>query len=127
MNRRSYPVLRVGDLQRSIAFYEKFGMKQQRRVDAPEGSYTMVWLGWDGDEECPAIGLTYNYGVSTYEHGTAFGQLVIGVSDVSALCTILRAANVKITREPGPVKFGATIIAFVEDPDGYRIELVQSH
>jgi lactoylglutathione lyase len=126
MKRRFYPTVRVGDLKRSIAFYEKLGMKEQRRVDVPEGRYTMVWLGWDGDDEYPAIGLTYNYGVSAYEHGTAFGQLVLGVTDVSELCSSLKTSGVRIIREPGPVKFGAIIIAFIEDPDGYRIELVQS-
>jgi lactoylglutathione lyase len=125
MKRRFYPALRVGALERSIAFYGKLGMKEQRRLDVPEGRFTMVWLGWDGDDESPVIGLTYNYGVSTYEHGTAFGQLVIGVPDVIGLCSTLREAGVKITREPGPVKFGTAIIAFIQDPDGYRVELVQ--
>lgn len=126
MKRRFYPALRVGDLERSIAFYAKLGMKEQRRVDVPEGQYTMAWLGWTEGDESPLIGLTYNYGVSAYEHGTAFGQLVIGVSDVSELCSTLKVAGVRIAREPGPVKFGRDIIAFIEDPDGYRIELVQS-
>lgn len=127
MKRPFYPALRVGDLKRSISFYEKLGMKEQRRVDVPEGSYTMVWLGWEGGGESPVIGLTYNYGITAYEHGTAFGQLVMGVSDVSEVCSSLRAAGVRITREPGPVKFGTATIAFIEDPDGYRIELIQSH
>jgi lactoylglutathione lyase len=126
MKRRLYPTLRVGDLKRSVEFYQKLGMKEQRRADVPEGRYAMVWLGWDEGDENPVIGLIYNYGVSTYEHGTAFGQLVIGVSNVSELCSALKAAGVKIAREPGPVKFGTAIIAFIEDPDGYRIELVQS-
>ena len=120
-----YPIFRVGDLERSIAFYERLGLKEQRRTDVPEGSYTMAFLAWDGKDGGTAIGLAYNYGVSTYEHGTAFGQLVMGVSDVLALCATLRTAGVKIRREPGPMKFGTTIIAFIEDPDGYKIELVQ--
>ena len=86
MTRIFYPIFRVGDLERSIAFYERLGMKEQRRTDVPEGGYTMAFLGWDGEDGSTAIGLTHNYGVSTYEHGTAFGQLVMGVSDVFALC-----------------------------------------
>jgi lactoylglutathione lyase len=118
-------MLRVGDLGRSVVFYERLGLKEQQRTDVPDGKYTLVFLGWDQDEGCPALGLTYNYGVSTYEHGTAFGQLVIHVSDLFELCGALRAAGTRVTREPGPVKFGTAMIAFVEDPDGYKIELVQ--
>jgi lactoylglutathione lyase len=125
MKRILYPMFRVGDLKRSIAFYEKLGMTERQRIDVPEGSYTLAFLGWDEDEAGTTIGLTYNYGVATYEHGTAFGQLVIVISDVYALCETLRAAGVKIRREPGPMKFGTSIIAFVEDPDGYKVELVQ--
>ena len=125
MKRTFYPMFRVGDLERSVAFYERLGMREQRRVDVPQGNYTLAFLGWEGDEGATAIGLIYNYGVSTYEQGTAFGQLVMGVADVFALCGILRTAGVKISREPGPMKFGTTIIAFIEDPDGYKIELVQ--
>ena len=118
-------MLRVGDLGRSVVFYERLGLKEQRRTDVPDGKYTLVFLGWHQGEGRHALGLTYNYGVSTYEHGSAFGQLVIHVSDLFELCVALKAAGVKIIREPGPVKFGTATIAFVEDPDGYKIELVQ--
>jgi lactoylglutathione lyase len=91
----------------------------------PEGKYTLAFLGFGEDEGAAGIELTYNYGVSAYEHGTVFGQLVIEVSDIFVLCNALRTAGVKIRREPGPVKFGTTIIAFIEDPDGYKIELIQ--
>jgi len=125
MNRIRYTMIRVGDLERSIAFYRKLGMEEIRRLDVPDGKFTLAFLDFPEDEGSAGIELTYNYGVSTYEHGTAFGQLVIEASDVSRLCDTLRLSGVKVLREPGPMKFGTTIIAFVEDPDGYRIELIQ--
>src|SRR5690242_17127084 len=119
---------RVGDLQRSINFYTKLlGMKELRRRDVPDGKYTLAFLGY-GDGNASGGGeieLTYNYGVENYERGTAFGHLALGVPDVAAACEKVRAGGGKVTREPGPVKFGTTIIAFVEDPDGYKIELIQ--
>ncbi len=121
-----HTMLRVGDLERSVRFYTgMFGMKELRRRDVPEGKYTLVFLGYGPEETHTVLELTYNYGVDKYELGTAFGHLAIGVPDVYAACEKMRAAGVKITREPGPVKFGTTVIAFVEDPDGYKIELVQ--
>jgi lactoylglutathione lyase len=121
-----HTMLRVGDLQRSIDFYTKLlGMKELRRRDVPDGKYTLAFVGYGDEESNSVIELTYNYGVTSYEPGTAFGHLAIGVPDVAATCDALRKAGAKITREPGPVKFGTTIIAFVEDPDGYKIELVQ--
>ncbi|MBX6741392.1 MAG: lactoylglutathione lyase [Acetobacteraceae bacterium] len=123
-----HTMIRVGDLQRSIDFYTKLlGMKELRRRDVPEGKYTLAFLGFgDGNASGGAeIELTYNYGVEKYEMGTAFGHLAIGVPDVAAACEKVRAGGGKVTREPGPVKFGTTIIAFVEDPDGYKIELIQ--
>jgi lactoylglutathione lyase len=125
MNRILYTMIRVGDLERSIAFYQRLGLRELRRRDVPEGKYTLAFLGFGEDEDAAGIELTYNYGVASYEHGAAFGQVVIGVSDLVALCDALRAAGVKIRREPGPVKFGTSIIAFVEDPDGYKIELIE--
>lgn len=119
-----HTMIRVGDLARSVDFYTRLlGMKELRRRDVPEGKYTLVFVGYD--EEEPAIELTYNYGVDRYELGTAFGHLAIGVPDIHATVDRLRAAGVKITREPGPVKFGTTVIAFIEDPDGYKIELIE--
>jgi lactoylglutathione lyase len=123
-----HTMLRVGDLERSVAFYTKLlGMKELRRRDVPDGKYTLVFLGYgEGNKEGQAeIELTYNYGVDKYELGTAFGHLAVGVPDVKAACEAVRAGGGKVTREAGPVKFGTTIIAFVEDPDGYKIELIE--
>jgi lactoylglutathione lyase len=123
-----HTMLRVGDLDRSVAFYTQLlGMKELRRRNVPDGKYTLVFLGYgEGNKEGQAeIELTYNYGVETYEIGTAFGHLAVGVPDVKAACEAVRAGGGKVTREAGPVKFGTTIIAFVEDPDGYTIELIE--
>ena len=126
MSRFLHTMLRVTDLQRSADFYTKLlGMKELRRRDVPDGKYTLVFVGYGDEETGAVIELTYNYGVTSYEQGTAFGHLAVGVPDVYAACEKMRAAGTKITREPGPVKFGTTVIAFVEDPDGYKIELVQ--
>jgi lactoylglutathione lyase len=121
-----HTMLRVGDLDRSVRFYcDLFGMVELRRRDVPEGKYTLAFLGYADQPDQTELELTYNYGVVKYELGTAFGHLAIGMPDVYATCEKLRAAGAKITREPGPVKFGTTVIAFVEDPDGYKIELIQ--
>ena len=124
MSKILYTMIRVGDLDRSIAFYRQLGMHEVRRRDVPDGKYTLAFLGFEGDSGS-GIELTYNYGVASYEHGTAFGNLVIGVPDIYRLCDEVRATGVKIRREPGPVKFGTSIIAFLEDPDGYKVELIQ--
>jgi lactoylglutathione lyase len=118
-----HTMLRVGDLDRSVAFYTGLlGMTELRRRDVPDGKYTLVFLGYgDGAE----IELTYNYGVAHYELGSAFGHLALGVPDIAATVEAVRAGGGKVTREPGPVKFGTTVIAFVEDPDGYKIELIE--
>ena len=123
-----HTMIRVGDLERSIAFYTNLlGMKELRRRDVPDGKYTLAFLGYgEGNKEGQGeIELTYNYGVEKYEQGNAFGHLAVGVPDVAAACEAVRAGGGKVTREAGPVKFGTTIIAFVEDPDGYKIELIQ--
>jgi lactoylglutathione lyase len=121
-----HTMLRVGDLERSIRFYtEIFGMQVLRRRDVPEGKYTLVFLGYGPEETHTVLELTYNYGVDHYDLGTGYGHIAIAVSDIHATAEALRAAGAKITREPGPVKFGTTLIAFVEDPDGYKIELIQ--
>ena len=123
-----HTMIRVGNLDRSVKFYtELLGMKELRRRDVPDGKYTLVFLGYgEGNVEGQGeIELTYNYGVEKYEQGTAFGHLAVGVPDVAAACEAVRAGGGKVTREAGPVKFGTTIIAFVEDPDGYKIELIQ--
>jgi lactoylglutathione lyase len=118
-----HTMLRVGDLERSVGFYTRLlGMKELRRRDVPDGKYTLVFVGYgDGAE----IELTYNHGVAQYELGTAFGHLALGVPDIAATVEAIRAGGGRVTREPGPVKFGTTVIAFVEDPDGYKIELIE--
>lgn len=126
MSRFLHTMLRVGDLQRSIDFYTKLlGMKELRRRDVPDGKYTLAFVGYGDEDSTAVIELTYNYGTGRYEQGTAFGHLAIGVPDVAGTCEKVRQGGGKVTREAGPVKFGTSIIAFVEDPDGYKIELVQ--
>jgi lactoylglutathione lyase len=121
-----HTMLRVGDLQRSIDFYCKaFGMKEIRRNDVPAGKYTLAFVGFGEEANNTLIELTYNYGVEKYELGGAFGHLAVGVPDVAAACEIAAKAGGTITRPAGPVQHGTTIIAFVKDPDGYSIELVQ--
>ena len=123
-----HTMIRVGDLDRSVKFYtELLGMKELRRNDVPVGQYTLAFLGYgEGNKENGGeIELTYNYGVDKYEIGTGFGHLAVGVPDVAAACEKVRHGGGKVTREAGPVKHGTTIIAFVEDPDGYKIELIQ--
>ena len=121
-----HTMLRVGDLQRSIDFYTKvLGMKLLRTTDRPEQKYTLAFVGYGSNPEHVELELTYNYGVDKYDLGTAYGHLAIGVDDVHAACDRIRASGGTITREPGPVKGGTTMIAFVQDPDGYKIELIQ--
>ena len=121
-----HTMLRVGDLQRSIDFYTKvLGMKLLRTTDRPEQKYTLAFVGYGSNPDHAELELTYNYGVDKYELGTAFGHLAIGVDDAYTACDRIRAAGGAITREPGPVKGGTTVIAFVQDPDGYKIELIQ--
>ena len=119
-------MIRVGDLERSVNYYTKLlGMKELRRRDVPDGKYTLAFVGYEDEDSGAVVELTYNYGVTSYEQGSAFGHLAVGVPDVAAACENVRKAGGKVTREAGPVKFGTTIIAFVEDPDGYKIELIQ--
>jgi lactoylglutathione lyase len=123
-----HTMVRVGDLPRSIDFYTNvLGMKLLRTTDVPAHQYKLAFVGYgagnaDGSAE---IELTYNYGVPTYDQGTAFGHFAIGVKNVAATCERIRAAGGTVTREPGPVKGGTTVIAFVQDPDGYKIELIE--
>lgn len=119
-------MLRVGDLQRSIDFYTKvMGMQLLRTTDRPEQQYSLAFVGYGRNPEHAEIELTYNYGVEHYELGTAYGHIAIEVPDAYAACEKIRAAGGQITREPGPVKGGSTVIAFVTDPDGYKIELIE--
>ena len=119
-------MLRVGDLQRSIDFYTRLlGMKLLRTTERPEQKYSLAFVGYGSNPEQAEIELTYNYGVDHYELGTAYGHIALGVPDTYAACEKIRAGGGNITREPGPVKGGTTVIAFVTDPDGYKIELIQ--
>ena len=125
-----HTMLRVGDLQRSIDFYTQvLGMDLLRTTRRPEQQYDLAFVGYGGNPGQAEIELTYNYGVERYELGTAYGHIAIGVADVAATCAQLReraaALGGAVTREPGPVKGGSTVIAFVTDPDGYKIELIE--
>ncbi len=121
-----HTMLRVGDLQRSIDFYTVLmGMRVLRTTDRPEQKYSLAFVGY-GDESTDAVlELTWNYGVDRYELGTAYGHIAIEVPDAAAACARIRTGGGNIVREAGPVKGGTTVIAFVEDPDGYRIELIE--
>ena len=121
-----HTMLRVGDMQRSIDFYTKpMGMKLLRTTDRPEQKYSLAFVGYGDESQHAVIELTYNYGVSQYDLGSGFGHIAIGVDDIRGVCEQVRSAGGKVTREPGPVKGGTTVIAFVEDPDGYKIELIE--
>ena len=121
-------MLRVGDLQRSISFYTQvLGMALLRTRDNPDYKYSLAFLGYGSNPDHAELELTYNWGVDTYEMGTAYGHIALGVADVHAACEKIRSAGGTITREPGPVKGGSTVIAFVTDPDGYKIELIERH
>ena len=121
-----HTMLRVGDLQRSVKFYtDVLGMKLLRTTDRPEQKYSLAFVGYDDEERTAVLELTYNYGVDRYELGNAFGHIAIGVPDVKGACDRVRAAGGKVTREAGPVKGGTSVIAFVEDPDGYKIEFIE--
>jgi lactoylglutathione lyase len=121
-----HTMLRVGDLQRSIDFYTKvMGMSLLRMTERPDQKYSLAFVGYGKNPDHAELELTYNHGVSSYEIGTAFGHMAIGVPDVYAACDKIRAGGGSITREPGPVKGGDTVIAFVTDPDGYKIELIE--
>jgi lactoylglutathione lyase len=119
-------MLRVGDLQRSIDFYTLvLGMTLLRTTERPEQKYSLAFVGYGTNPEHAEIELTYNHGVDHYDLGTAYGHIALGMPDVYAACDKIRAAGGNVTREPGPVKGGTTVIAFVTDPDGYKIELIQ--
>ena len=122
-----HTMLRVGDLQRSVRFYtDVLGMKLLRTTDRPDQKYSLAFVGYDSEERASVLELTYNYGVERYEPGTAFGHIAIAVPDVAQACENVRRQGGKVTREPGPVKGGKSVIAFVEDPDGYKIEFIES-
>jgi lactoylglutathione lyase len=121
-----HTMLRVGDLQRSIDFYTKvLGMKLLRTSENPEYKYTLAFLGYGSNPEHAELELTYNWGVDKYDMGNAYGHLAVSAEDIYAACDSVRASGGNITREPGPVKGGTSVIAFVTDPDGYKIELIE--
>lgn len=124
-----HTMLRVGDLERSVDFYTRvIGMEHLRTVERPDQEYNLAFVGYDGGNRSGGaeLELTYNYGVSEYDLGSAYGHIALGVDDIVATCDRIREAGGRITREPGPVKGGSTMIAFVEDPDGYKVELVET-
>ncbi|MFN9773066.1 MAG: lactoylglutathione lyase [Burkholderiales bacterium] len=121
-----HTMLRVGDLQRSIDFYTRvLGMTLLRTTDRPDQKYSLAFVGYASNPEQAEIELTYNYGVEKYELGSAYGHIALQVEDAAAACARIKAAGGTVTREAGPVKGGSTVIAFVQDPDGYKIELIQ--
>ena len=121
-----HTMLRVGDLQRSIDFYTKvLGMKLLRTSDNPEYQYTLAFVGYGSNPDHAELELTYNYGTTSYELGTAYGHIAISADDIVAACDAARANGGNVTREAGPVKGGNTVIAFITDPDGYKIELIE--
>lgn len=122
-----HTMLRVGNLEKSIQFYtEVMGMKLLRTSENPEYKYSLAFVGYSDESEGAAIELTYNWGTTEYEIGTAFGHIALGFDDIYKACDEINAAGGQVTREPGPVKGGTTQIAFVKDPDGYMIELIQN-
>lgn len=121
-----HTMLRVGDLQRSIDFYTKvLGMTLLRKTENPEYKYTLAFVGYGSNPDHAELELTYNYGTDSYDMGTAYGHIAIGVDDAYKACDDVTAAGGNVTRAAGPVKGGKTVIAFVEDPDGYKIELIE--
>ena len=121
-----HTMLRVGDLQRSIDFYTKvMGMQLLRQADRPDQKYTLAFLGYESNPHQAEIELTYNYGVDHYDMGTAYGHIAIGVENAAATCAAAKAAGGNVIRDAGPVKGGNTVIAFIQDPDGYKIELIE--
>jgi lactoylglutathione lyase len=121
-----HTMLRVGDLGRSVRFYtEVLGMKLLRTTDRPDQKYSLAFVGYDDEEKTAVLELTYNYGVGQYDLGTAYGHVALAVPDAARACEEVKKRGGRVTREAGPVKGGTTVIAFVEDPDGYKIELIQ--
>jgi len=122
-----HTMLRVGDLKRSIAFYtDVLGMKLLRTTDRPEQKYTLAFVGYGDESQGAVLELTYNYGVDRYDLGAGFGHVAVEVPDAAQACAAVRAKGGSVTREAGPVKGGTTVIAFVQDPDGYKIELIEN-
>ena len=124
--RMLHTMLRVGNLDRSVKFYtEVMGMQMLRTTDRPDQKYSLAFVGYDDEKRAAVLELTYNYGVERYDLGTAYGHVAVEVPDARAACERVRHAGGKVTREAGPVKGGTSVIAFVEDPDGYKIEFIE--
>lgn len=124
--RMLHTMLRVGNLQESIDFYcNVLGMKLLRQNDYPDGQFTLAFVGYGDESDHTVIELTHNWGVESYEIGTGYGHIALGVEDIYKACDDIKGRGGKVTREPGPMKHGSTVIAFVEDPTGYKIELIQ--
>jgi lactoylglutathione lyase len=121
-----HTMLRVGDLERSLRFYtEVLGMKVLRRKDYPDGKFTLAFVGYGEESDTAVLELTYNWGVDRYELGNGYGHVAIAVDDAYKACEEVKKRGGKVTREAGPMKHGTTVIAFVEDPDGYKVELIE--
>ncbi|MGH8706895.1 MAG: lactoylglutathione lyase [Burkholderiales bacterium] len=121
-----HTMLRVGNMERSVKFYtEVLGMKVLRTTDRPDQKYSLAFVGYDDESRAAVLELTYNYGVDRYDLGSAYGHVALEVDDAAKTCATVRAKGGKVTREAGPVKGGTTVIAFVEDPDGYKIEFIE--
>ena len=121
-----HTMLRVGDLDRSIAFYtEILGMRLLRRKDYPGGRFTLAFVGYGDESDSTVLELTHNWDTSSYDIGSGYGHIALGVDDIVGVCDQIRAKGGNVVREPGPMKNGTTVIAFVEDPDGYKVELIE--
>ena len=122
-----HTMLRVGNLEESLKFYcEVLEMKLLRRKDYPTGEFTLAFVGYGEESDHSVLELTHNWGVEKYDLGNAYGHIALGVDDIYATCETIKQLGGKVVREPGPMKHGSTVIAFVEDPDGYKVELIQS-
>jgi len=121
-----HTMLRVGDLERSLAFYtDVLGMRLLRRKDYPDGRFTLAFVGYGDESDTAVLELTHNWDTSSYEIGTGYGHIALGVEDIHATCEAMAAKGGRVVRPPGPMKHGSTVIAFVEDPDGYKVELIE--
>jgi lactoylglutathione lyase len=121
-----HTMVRVGNLEESLKFYcDVLGMKLLRQKDYPGGKFTLAFVGYGDESEEAVIELTYNWGVDSYDLGNGYGHIALGVDDIYGTCEKIKARGSKVSREPGPMKHGSTVIAFVEDPNGYKIELIQ--
>ncbi|MGG6293838.1 lactoylglutathione lyase [Leptolyngbya sp. AN02str] len=124
--RMLHTMLRVGNLDESLNFYcDVLGMKLLRKKDYPSGEFTLAFVGYGDESDHTVIELTYNWGTDAYDLGNGYGHIALGVDDIYGTCDAIKARGGKVTREPGPMKHGTTVIAFVEDPNGYKIELIQ--